>query len=50
MNNDAYLRAALFNILVSYATRNSGGANSEQALNRVNTAMKILQGQDTGTE
>ena len=46
MNNDAYLRTVLFNILVSYATRNSGGAKSGQALNRVNTVMKILRGQD----
>ena len=47
MNNDAYLRAVLFNILVSYATGNSGGAKSGQEPNRVNTVKKILCGQDT---
>ena len=48
MNNDVYLTAVLFHILVSYATRNSGGAKTGQVLNRVNTVMKILRGQDTG--
>ena len=50
MNNDAYLRAVLFNILVSYATHNSGGAKSGEVLNQVNTVMKILRGQDTGMQ